>query len=305
MAEQTLDVNMFTSPFQLTKSLHRSLYPAVEPTNPALSAKGKVIIITGAGGGLGAAIARAWSEAGAAGIVLVGRKADNLAITAENVANISSFIPILSVPTDVSDEASVKSLFAKVKAKFEKVHVLVNAAASMGGGLVGDAPLASWWADFETNVKGTFLTTQSFIRNFGGEGTIINLVSIGAALAVPGISSYASSKLAVIKITQAVALEYPNIRAFSLHPGIVEAADRGMVVDAFTPFAKDKQSLTGGVSLWLDTPKADFLRGGFLSVNWDVEELEAHASEIKEGKLAELGFLNGKLGSEGHPWASK
>ena len=58
----------------------------------------------------------------------------------------------------------------------------------------------------ETNVKGTFLTTQSFIRNFGGEGTIINLVSIGAALAVPGISSYASSKLAVIKITQAVAL---------------------------------------------------------------------------------------------------
>ena len=78
-----------------------------------------------------------------------------------------------------------------------------------------------------------------------------------------------------------------------------------MVVDAFTPFAKDKQSLTGGVSLWLDTPKADFLRGGFLSVNWDVVELEAHASEIKEGKLAELGFLNGKLGSEGHPWASK
>ena len=83
----------------------------------------------------------------------------------------------------------------------------------------------------------------------------------------------------------------------------MEAADRGMVVDAFTPFAKDKQELTGGVTLWLDTPRADFLRGGFLSVNWDVEELEAHASEIKEGKLTELGFLNGKLGPGGHPWA--
>ena len=54
MAEQSFDVNMFTSPFQLTKSMHRDLYPAIEPTNPALSAKGKVIIITGAGGGLGA-----------------------------------------------------------------------------------------------------------------------------------------------------------------------------------------------------------------------------------------------------------
>ena len=57
------------------------------------------------------------------------------------------------------------------------------------------------------------------------------------------------------------------MRVFSVHPGIVEAADRGMVVDAFTPFAKDKQALTGGVSLWLSTPKAQFLNGGFLSVN--------------------------------------
>ena len=54
MAEQNFDANMFTSPFQLTKSMHRDLYPAIEPTNPGLSAKGKVIIITGAGGGLGA-----------------------------------------------------------------------------------------------------------------------------------------------------------------------------------------------------------------------------------------------------------
>lgn len=50
----TLDVDMFTSPFQLTNGMHRGLYPAVDPTNPALSAKGKVVIITGAGGGLGA-----------------------------------------------------------------------------------------------------------------------------------------------------------------------------------------------------------------------------------------------------------
>ena len=52
---------------------------------------------------------------------------------------------------------------------------------------------------------------------------------------------------------------------FSVHPGIVEATDRGMVVDAFTPYAKDKQALTGEVSLSLSTPKAQFLNGGFLS----------------------------------------
>lgn len=48
------DVNMFTTPFQLTKSMHRDIYPAVDPGKPALSAQGKVIMITGAGGGLGA-----------------------------------------------------------------------------------------------------------------------------------------------------------------------------------------------------------------------------------------------------------
>ena len=48
------DINMFTTPFQLTKSMHRDVYPAIDPGNPALSAKNKVVIITGAGGGLGA-----------------------------------------------------------------------------------------------------------------------------------------------------------------------------------------------------------------------------------------------------------
>lgn len=61
----------------------------------------------------------------------------------------------------------------------------------------------------------------------------------------------------------------------------------------------------GGVSLYLDTPSADFLRGGYLSVNWDVGEMETHAEEIKERKLNHLAFLNARLGPEGHPWGSK
>lgn len=48
-----MDVNAFTSPFQLTKSMHRDIYPALDPTNPHLSASGKVVLITGAGGRIG------------------------------------------------------------------------------------------------------------------------------------------------------------------------------------------------------------------------------------------------------------
>ena len=75
-----------------------------------------------------------------------------------------------------------------------------------------------------------------------------------------------------------------------------------MVIDAFTPFAKDTQVLTGGFTLWLATAQADAFKGGFLTSNWDVEEMKAHEDEIVEGKLLELAFLNAKLGPEGHPW---
>ena len=148
MAQQMPPDTYFTLPYMLTKSMHRDVYPAIDPKNPALSAEGKVIIVTGAGGGLGAAIGRAWATAGAHGVVLVGRKDDSLQITAEQISKISSSVAVLTQAADIANESSVKALFAAVKAKFGKAHVLVNAAATVGGGPIGDAPLGSWWQDF-------------------------------------------------------------------------------------------------------------------------------------------------------------
>lgn len=99
--------------------------------------------------------------------------------------------------------------------------------------------------------------------------------------------------------------EHPDLRVFSVHPGIVEAeAGRGMVVEPLTPFAKDKAALTGGVTLFLQTPAAEFLRGGFYSVNWDVDELIKHEKEVREKKLLKLAFLNGVLAPGGYKWSS-
>lgn len=92
---------------------------------------------------------------------------------------------------------------------------------------------------------------------------------------------------------------------FSIHPGIVEAENgRGGIVDTFTPFAKDKQALTAAFTLWLQKEEANFLRGGYVSVNWDVEEMQKHKDEIVEGKLLKLAFLNAKLGPDGQPWST-
>lgn len=86
---------------------------------------------------------------------------------------------------------------------------------------------------------------------------------------------------------------------------MVEAeGGRGMVVPPLTPFAKDKGLLFGGVSLYLTKPEADFLRGGFVSVNWDLKELEVHKGEVTEKKLMKMAFLNGQLAPGGYGWAS-
>ena len=77
---------------------------------------------------------------------------------------------------------------------------------------------------------------------------------------------------------------------------------RGNAVEAFMAFAKDKATLTGGLTLYLQKPEADFLRGGFISANWDVKEMEEHREEIVEKKLLKSGFLNATLGPTGHPW---
>ena len=98
--------------------------------------------------------------------------------------------------------------------------------------------------------------------------------------------------------------EHPNLRVFSIHPGIVEAeGGRGMVVPRFTPFTKEMGLLTGGVTLYLQKPEADHLRGVFLSVNWDVAELDEHEGGLVDKKLLNLSFLNATLSPSGYAWS--
>ncbi|MCJ1426089.1 hypothetical protein MMC29_003991 [Sticta canariensis] len=297
------DADAYTRPSQLTETMRRGLYSAIDPNKPELTAAGKGVIITGAGGGIGYDIAAAWATAGASGIVLAGRNIDMLKSAAENVKSIDKDIPTLIQKTDVASEADVKELYGKVNEKFGRADVVVNNAATGGYGKVGDIEPGIWWRDHEVNVKGTFLMTHYFIKQFGAKGTFVNIISFGAFFVISGNSSYATSKLATAKFGEFLDAEYPELRVFSVNPGIVEKNEgRGMLVDAFKPFAKDTGISTGGLSLYLSTPKADYLRGGTISVNWDVNEMEEHKSEIVDKKLLKIAFLNATLSSDGHPW---
>lgn len=295
----SVDQDAYTKPFMLTKGMHRDVYPAINPTNN--SVKGQVVVITGAAGGLGYGIARSWNAGEAKGIILVGRNVKSLEEVAKDIAAPTKAI---IVPTDVLSLAACEDVFKKAVAEFGHVDALVNAAGAMNVGAIGELNPDAWWMNFEVNVHGTYNMLHAFIHATGGKGTVINLISLGASFVAPGLSGYSASKLAVIKLGECVDLEQPGIRVFSVHPGMVDAENgRGIVVEAFTPFAKDKAALTGGLTTYLAQPKADFLKGTYLHANWDVDELEEHKVEIAEKKLTKLAFLGAELCVGGYSWS--
>ncbi|KAK6222811.1 hypothetical protein LQW54_000620 [Pestalotiopsis sp. IQ-011] len=293
----------YTAPFMLTKSMHRDVYPAIDPAqNKDLRADSKVIIIFGATSGLGYAIAKSWSIAGAEGIVLVGRNAESLQKAEDDLASASK---VTSVIADVALVQDTDRVFHQTLDRFGRVDVVVTAFGTMNVAAVGAQDPALWWENFEVNLKAFYNVAHSYITTNGGKGTLINLTSLAASFVNPGMSGYGGAKLAAIRLAETIDAEQPSLRVFSVHPGLVAAeGGRGSVVEAFAPFTRDKAGLTGGLTLYLDTPKADFLRGGYIHANWDVSEMEAHKDEIVEKKLVRLGFLNAKLQPGGHEWSS-
>jgi NAD(P)-dependent dehydrogenase (short-subunit alcohol dehydrogenase family) len=134
----------------------------------------------------------------------------------------------------------------------------------MAGGPVGDIEPDAWFRDFEVNVKGSYVLVHEYLKVVSS-GTFIFLGTLGVSLTMPGMSPYAVSKLAALKLAEFLDAEKPDLRVFTVHPGIVGVTEtgRGMAVDALAPFALDKGIQTGGLSLYLAQSKANYLRGSW------------------------------------------
>jgi len=296
---ENLPPDYFVTSMQFTKNTHQTLYKSINPVNPENSLAGKVVVITGASRGIGAAgIVPSFAKAGIKAIVLVATNAEKLKAVAETVHRINPQIETLEVSTDISNQASVAALFENIKERFGHADVLVNGAAmNTGGGNMLEEDADEWFINFEVNVKGAFTLASHFIRSLPSPektpATIINVVS-GAWYILPQSSGYFISKLAAIQLTTYFAARYPNITAVAVHPGLV-ATD--MMEESFKHFNLDEPALPGGVMVWLATEKARFLSGRVVSANWDVDDLVARKDEIVRDNLLQL-KLGATLGKE-------
>lgn len=185
----------------------------------------QVAVVTGGGRGIGRAIAAAFARAGAS-VAIAARTSTELE---ETVAAIGA--PpgrVIAVPTDVRNEHSVDRLIKRVTQKLGRVDVLVNDAATYGAvGPLWESDPQIWWNDIETNLRGTYLCCRAVLPHMVERrwGKIIN-ISGGGSGGFPYGTAYASSKVAITRLTECLAAEVDEfgVQVFALSPGLVRTS---------------------------------------------------------------------------------
>ena len=174
-----------------------------------MATSAKIALVTGAGTGVGRAVAIALAKAGY-NLVLAGRRKEMLDKVAAEIN--AAGAQALAVPTDVSKRESIVSLFATVKSTFGRLDVLFN-NAGIGAPAVPleDLPFETWQNVVATNLTGMFLCTQEAIKIMKSQsprgGRIINNGSISAYTPRPNSAPYTATKHAITGLTKSISLD--------------------------------------------------------------------------------------------------
>lgn len=184
--------------------------------------KDKVALVTGAGSGIGKAIALEFAKEGA-DIAVNGTNLARIEETADAIRKIGR--RAIVVQASVAESAEVDRMVDRVIDELGGIHILVNNAGFSTGGPTIDYPVESWEKTVKVNFEGTFLCSRKAGRwmiNNGG-GNIINIASTGGIAAIPGSTAYGPSKAAIINMTRVLAVEWAkyNIRVNALAPAYV------------------------------------------------------------------------------------
>ncbi|HEX2914858.1 MAG TPA: SDR family oxidoreductase [Chloroflexia bacterium] len=184
-----------------------------------MEVQGKVVIVTGASMGIGEATARVFAEAGAK-LVLAARSAGKL----EEVArSLPAETEVLTVPTDMTDQAQVKALIDKAYEHFGRIDLLINNAGKAAVGQIATINPDLYRQVIELNLLGPLHAIQAVVPKMKeqGGGVIINISSNVSKMAIPWIGAYASTKYALngLSLTARNELAADNIRVVLFHPG--------------------------------------------------------------------------------------
>ena len=180
---------------------------------------GQVAVVTGAGRGIGRAVAQAFAREGAA-VALCARSAQALKAVQREIEAAGG--RALVRPTDVSEEAAVAALVSETLRSFGRIDCLVTAAGLAAFGLVAEAKTADWDETMAVNLRGVFLCCRAVLPAMmaARRGTIINIGSIVTSRTLPGSAAYTASKYGLLGLSRVLAEE---MRPHGVRVGVLSA----------------------------------------------------------------------------------
>jgi NAD(P)-dependent dehydrogenase (short-subunit alcohol dehydrogenase family) len=272
---------------------------------------GEAALITGAGRGIGAAIAHAFARAGANLSLLARTRADIERVASETAACGAVTLALIG---DVSRRRDTERAVATTVKKFGHLDVLVNAAGIYGpiGPLV-ENDLNEWVQAIEVNLLGTLFAMRAALPHMLArrKGVVVNFSGGGAVSPFPQFSAYAASKAAVVRLTETVAEEVKDsgIRVNAIAPGAVNTRLLDQVLAAGERAGKEfyakaqEQKRNGGTSpekaaelaVFLASPAGAGITGRLISAVWDDwKSLPERAPELSGSAMFTLRRIDGR-----------
>ena len=240
---------------------------------------GRVALVTGSSRGIGAALAQGLAEAGAR-VVLNGR--DGAALEAARAALEARHPGQVEVAGfDVTDDAAVRAAVDGIESRVGPIDVLVNNAGVQHRVPMLDLDVADWHRVLDANLTGPFLVARAVARHMlpRGRGKIVNVASVQARLARPGIAPYAASKGGLAMLTRTMCAEWgpSGVQANAIAPGYFDTVLTSALVNdpTFDAWVRGRtpagrwgrpEELVGTV-LWLASAGSDFVNGQIVHVD--------------------------------------
>ncbi len=213
----------------------------------------KIAVVTGAGSGIGEAIATLLHEEGVK-VVLAGRNKDKL----QNVANQLAQDSVKVVPTDVTKKEEVDELIKMAQQTFGGLDIVINSAGQMLSSKITDYQVDEWDSMIDVNIKGTLYTAKAALPTMleQSSGHLINIASISGFEVTKSSTIYSATKAAVHTITQGLEKELAKtgVKVTSISPGMVDTA----ITATYNPTDRKKlepQDIAEAVLYALTQPK--------------------------------------------------
>ncbi|NGQ18125.1 SDR family oxidoreductase [Staphylococcus aureus] len=213
----------------------------------------KIAVVTGAGSGIGEAIATLLHEEGAK-VVLAGRNKDKL----QNVANQLAQDSVKVVPTDVTKKEEVDELIKMAQQTFGGLDIVINSTGQMLSSKITDYQVDEWDSMIDVNIKGALYTAKAALPTMleQSSGHLINIASISGFEVTKSSTIYSATKAAVHTITQGLEKELAKtgVKVTSISPGMVDTA----ITATYNPTDRKKlepQDIAEAVLYALTQPK--------------------------------------------------